>query len=133
MNAGSVNFIFRLDICCLFHVYIYFIFFLDVNCDAFILFCLLICSALNSSFSFLLTVFFAWLKARYKISVLYLRKVFLIKYICCKNNNMKCWEPLFKRLHVYMFLRTYCFFFATLWFVNFLNVIRWIISKVLTL
>ena len=83
----------------------------------FILFFLLIYFALNSGFSFLLTVLFNHLttffffeatllrviKAKNKIFVFYHRKVSFIKYLRYRNIQIKCGEPFHKKvacLHV---------------------------------
>ena len=62
--------------------------------------------------------------------VLYLKKVFVIKYILYKNIQMECGEPLYKKVACLRY-----FYFAALRLValyNSNNVIGWIIFQVVT-
>ena len=81
-----------------------------------ILFCLLMYFALNFCFNYLLTVLFnnltafffeetlsfVGLKARYKMFVLYLRKVSLIKYVATKTFRWSAEKRFIKGLRVYI-------------------------------
>ena len=63
--------------------------------------------------------------------VLYLRKVYVVKYIPYKNIQMECEEPLYKKvacLHDVIFiLQHFDWLLCIIW-----NVIGWIIFKVVT-
>ena len=49
---------------------------------------------------------FTWLNARNKMFILYLRKVYLVKYILHKSTQMECEESFHKKVrYVYMMLR----------------------------